>query len=82
MPATPKKRRQKGSLRALQRGLYTIFQRHLEFVEESDDVEVCTKSATVAVQVALAYMRVCELTDIERDMQGYEHLAEGNGHHP
>jgi hypothetical protein len=82
MPATPKKRRQKGSLGALQRGLYAIFQRHLEFVEDSDDVEVCTKSAHVAVQVALAYMRVCELTDIEHDMQGYEHLAEGNGRHP
>jgi hypothetical protein len=57
-----------------------MFQRHLEFVEESDDIEICVKSATVAVQLATAYMRVCELTDLEKDMQERENLANGNGH--
>jgi hypothetical protein len=82
MHARPQKRRRKGSLAALQTGLYTMFQRHLEFVEDSDDLETITKSSTVAVQIALAYMRVCELTEIEQDMKRYEHLAEGNGHQP
>jgi hypothetical protein len=80
MAAKPHKKRRKGSLGALRTGLFTMFQRHLEFVEASDDHEICVKSATVAVQLASAYMRVCELTDLEQQMQHFEHLAQGNGH--
>jgi hypothetical protein len=80
MHVNPRKRRQKGSLGALRAGLFAMFQRHLEMVEESEDTEVCVKSATVAVQLATAYMRVCELTDLEKGVREVERLAQGNGH--
>jgi hypothetical protein len=54
MHARPQKCRRKGSLSALRTGLYTRVQRHLEFVEEREDLETITKSSTVAVQIALA----------------------------
>jgi hypothetical protein len=81
--ARPQKRRSNGSLADIKRGLYSMFQRHVEFVEDLDsDHETCVKSANAAAQIALAYMRVCEMTDLEQGMQALERLAHGNGHQP
>jgi hypothetical protein len=78
--ARPQKRRANGSLGGIKRGLYSMFQRHLEFVEDPEsDHETCVKSANTAGQLALAYMKLCELLDLETDMQRYEHLVNGNG---
>jgi hypothetical protein len=82
MKVNPQKRRPKGSLGALQRGLFSMFQRHLEIVEEEDDLELITKAATAGVQIALAYMQVIELGDMAKEMTALEHLIDenGNGH--
>jgi hypothetical protein len=82
MAASSRKRRRKGSLAAVRTGLFTMFTRHLELVEETEDLEVITRSSAVAVQVALAYVRVCELLDVETDMQRFEHVLNGKGPHP
>jgi hypothetical protein len=82
MAATPKKRRSKGSLAAVMRGLFTMFQRHQEFVEDpASDHETCVKSTNAAVQVALAYCRAKELFDIEDDMRRFEDHLHTNGDH-
>jgi hypothetical protein len=81
MARSPQKRRQKGSIGGLIRGLWSMYQRHLEFVEDpQSDHETCVKSANVAVQIALAYCRATELTEIESRMAALEQLAEHNGH--
>jgi hypothetical protein len=80
MSLTPRKRRRKGSLGSLQRGLWEMFVRHLELVETTDDPEVMMRSASTCVQLAYAYMRVSGLTDLEGEMAKFEHLAQGNGH--
>jgi hypothetical protein len=59
-----------------------MFQRHLEIVEEAEEVDVITRSATVAVQLALAYVKVSELTDVEKEVRRLERIvnSNGNGH--
>ena len=72
MNARPRKYRRKGSLSALQCGLFSMFQRHLEIVEDEDDPEIIAKAATAGVQIALAYMKVIELTDMSTEMTKLE----------
>jgi hypothetical protein len=81
MAASPQKRRQKGSMTGLIKGLWSMYQRHVEFVEDpASDHETCVKSANAAVQIALAYCRATELFEVEHRMEALEHLAERNGH--
>ena len=81
MATRPHKKRRKGSLGAVQMGLFTMFQRHVELVEESDDPEICARSASVAVQLAFGYLKLIETTKLAKEMAEYEHLlGRGNGY--
>jgi len=49
--------------------------------DDTADHETRLKGATTLVQAALAYARVMELHEMERQMRALETLADGNGHH-
>jgi hypothetical protein len=83
MALNARRRRPKGSLGALQRGLWSVFLRNVEFVEDAaQDIEVRMRASTAAVQAGLAFARTVELYDLEREVKAMEALAHGNGHHP
>jgi hypothetical protein len=82
MAVSPQRRRPNGSVSALRRGLFSVFLRNVEFVEDPDqDIEVRLRASTAAVQAGLAWARVEELHTLEKDLQHLEQVAHGNGHH-
>jgi hypothetical protein len=81
MAVSPQKRRPKGSLAALKAGLWSVFLRNVEFVEDAaQDIEVRMRASTAAVQAGLAYIRSVEACDMAQQMATLEDLARGNGH--
>jgi hypothetical protein len=83
MALNARRRRPKGSLGELQRGLWSVFLRNVEFVEDAaQDIEVRMRASTAAVQAGLAFARTIELYDLDRDVKALEQLSTRNGHHP
>lgn len=82
MAVSPRCKRPNGSLAALKRGLWSVFLRNVEFVEDdTQDIEVRMRASTAAVQAGLAYGRVIEQLEMQQQMAHLEHLASSNGHH-
>jgi hypothetical protein len=83
MAASPRRKRPNGSLGALKRGLFSVFLRNVEFVEDAEqDIDVRLRASTAAVQAGLAYARVLEQLEMQDEMTALEQLATGNGHGP
>jgi hypothetical protein len=81
MAASPRRKRPNGSLRALKRGLFSVFLRNVEFVEDEEQaLDTRLRASTAAVQAGLAYARVIELYEVEQRMARLEGLTQGNGH--
>ena len=81
MAASPRRKRPKGSLGALKAGLFSVFLRNVEFVEdETQEMDVRLRASTAAVQAGLAWGRIVELYEVERDVKALEALAPRNGH--
>jgi hypothetical protein len=81
MAVSPHRRRQKDSLGALKRGLFSVFLRNVEFVEdESQEMSVRLQASTAAVQAGLAYSRVVEQHDMVLEMERLTRLAHSKGH--
>jgi hypothetical protein len=82
MAASPKRRRPNGSLPALKRGLWSVFLRNVELVEdEAQPIDIRLRASTAAVQAGLAWGRVVELHDHEARISAIEAADERNGHH-
>jgi hypothetical protein len=83
MSATPRRRRGSGSLGQLKARLWAVIEYNVSLVEDDDaDHELRLKGSTTLVQAALAYARVLELYDLEREVTELEQLTPRNGHHP
>ena len=81
MRANPRRRRGTGSLGQLKARLWAVLEYTASLVEDaSADHDTRLKGATTLVQAALAYSRVLEQHDLQRQMGHLEHLAQGNGH--
>lgn len=81
MAASPQRRRSKGSLGALKAGLFSVFLRNVEFVEdETQEMDVRLRASTAAVQAGLAWGRLMEEHDLAQELADLKHLAQGNGH--
>jgi hypothetical protein len=81
MAVSPYRRRPKDSLVALKRGLFSVFLRNVEFVEdEGQEISVRLQASTAAVQAGLAYSKVVEQHDMVLEMERLARLAHGKGH--
>jgi hypothetical protein len=80
MRAKPQRRRQRGSLVATQKALWAVIQYNLDVIEHHDlDHDIKQRASTSLVQAALAWARLAELCDLEKQMQSYEQLTNGHG---
>ncbi len=83
MNAKPRRRRASGSLGQLKARVWAVIEYNVTLVEdETADHELRLKGSTSLVQAALAYARVMELYEVEKEVKALEQLARGNGHHP
>jgi hypothetical protein len=81
MSAKPRRRRGSGTFGQLKARVWAVLEYTVNLVEdETADHETRLKGATTLVQAALAYARVVELYDLEREVKGLEQLAQRNGH--
>jgi hypothetical protein len=83
MSATPRRRRGSGSLGQLKARLWACIEYNVTCIEDENlEHDLRQRACNSLTQAALAYSRVVELHDLQRDMQRFEHLAHGNGHGP
>ena len=83
MGTKPRRRMGSGSLGQLKAALWSVIHYNVGLVEdETAEHELRLKGSTTLVQAALAYARVMELYDLERQVKTLEERASGNGHHP
>jgi hypothetical protein len=83
LAAKRRKRRRSGSIGSLKSALWATITYNLDVIEDDErDHELRQKACNCLVQAALAYGRVLELYDLERDVKQLEHLSASNGHHP
>jgi hypothetical protein len=81
MRVKPRRRRSSGTLGQLKARVWAVLEYTVDLVEdETADHETRLKGATTLVQAALAYARVVELHDLEREVKELEQLAPRNGH--
>jgi hypothetical protein len=81
MYTNPRRRRPSGSLASLKRALWAVISYNLGVIEDDEiDHELRQKGSTSLVQAALAYAKVMELHDLERDVKQLEPLSTSNGH--
>jgi hypothetical protein len=80
--AKRRKRRRSGSISSLKGALWATITYNLDVIEDDAlEHELRQKACNSLTQAALAYSKVIELHDLEQQMQAFEHLAQGNGHH-
>jgi hypothetical protein len=61
--------------------MHATLVRNVEFVEDEEQpIEIRLQASTAAVQAGLAFSKVIEQHDLQREMAELEWLAKGNGH--
>ena len=83
MSGNQRRRRRAGSLGALRSTLWACIEYNLACVEDHElDHDLRQKACNSLTQSALAYSKLVELYDLERQVKALEQLSPGNGHHP
>jgi hypothetical protein len=83
MRTNPRRRRGSGSLGELKAAIWTVIFYNRGVVEDDDlDHELRQRAGNALVQAALAYAKVMELYDLEREVKTLEQRTASNGHHP
>jgi hypothetical protein len=82
MSAKPRRRKPSGSLGALKSRLWASIEYLVDVIGDEEQLhEDRRASCNSLTQAAMAYSRLIELHTIEQEMQHFEDLANGNGHH-
>jgi hypothetical protein len=83
MSEQPRRRRGGGTLGQLKSRLWTAIEYNVRLVDDEDvDHELRLKGSNALVQASLAYCRVVEVYDLEREVKRLEELPVRNGHQP
>jgi hypothetical protein len=76
------KRRRSGSMGSLKAALWAVVTYNLDVIEDPErDHELRQKASNCLVQASLAYAKIVELYDLERDVSEMERLMPPNGNH-
>jgi hypothetical protein len=76
-------RRRSGSLGALKSALWATITYNLDVIEDAAlDHEVKQRACNSLTQAALAWCKIAETHDLQRQVEALERLSSGNGHHP
>jgi hypothetical protein len=79
--AKPRRRRASGSLGSLKSAIWATISYNLDVVEDAAlDHELKQRACNSLTQAALAYAKVIELYEQQKQMDTLERLAGGNGH--
>jgi hypothetical protein len=82
MRANPRRRRRSGSLRALKSSIWACIEYNLGVIDDAEqDHEVRQRACNSLTQAALAYAKILELHDFERQVRDLEALTPRNGDH-
>jgi hypothetical protein len=77
-----RKRRRSGSIGSLKSALWATITYNLDVIEDPEcDHDLRQRACNCLVQASLAYAKIVELHDFEREVRDLEHLALSNGHH-
>jgi hypothetical protein len=83
MSAKARHRRRSGSLGALKSSIWACIEYNLGVIDDDEqDHELRQKACNSLTQSALAYSKILELYDLERQVKALEDLAPRNGHCP
>ena len=83
MAAKRRQRRRSGSLGSLKSALWATITYNLDVIEDAElDHELRQRACNSLTQASLAYAKIMELYDLEREVKALEHLTSGNGHRP
>jgi hypothetical protein len=81
MKRIPRKYKGFGTIAGVKRVLWQILQRVSErLTDETADDESQRSWANTGIQAAMAYSKLHEAYELERDVKALERLASGNGH--
>jgi hypothetical protein len=81
MVPKPRRKRGSGSLEDMKRALNVCVNYNLDVIEDNArDQELRQKACNCVVQATLAYARIVELYDVEREIRDLEQLTDSNGH--
>jgi hypothetical protein len=81
MSAKARRRRRSGSLGALKSSIWACIEYNLGVIDDDEqDHELRQKACNSLTQSALAYSKILELYDLERQVKALEELAPRNGH--
>jgi hypothetical protein len=81
--AQQRKRRRSGSIGSLKAALWATITYNLDVIEDDErDHELRQKACNSLTQSALAYTKIVELYDLEREVKALEALTPRNGHQP
>jgi hypothetical protein len=81
MRAKSRRRRRSGSLSSLKSSLWACIEYNLEVLDDDHlDHELKQRACNSLTQAALAYSKILELYDFEREVKVLEQLAPRNGH--
>jgi hypothetical protein len=76
-------RRPRGSLASVQKAIFAVIAYNWEVIDDPElDHEVKHRATNSQTQAVLAWAKLEELFTLEKEMQAFEHLTHGNGHHP
>jgi hypothetical protein len=79
--AKPRQRRRSGSLGSLKSALWATITYNLDVIEDGAlDHDLKQRACNSLTQAALAYAKVIELHEQQRQLESLQHLADGNGH--
>jgi hypothetical protein len=74
-------RRRSGSIGALKSALWATITYNMDVIEDGAlDHDVKQRACNSLTQAALAYGKVIELHEQQRQLESLQHLADGNGH--
>jgi hypothetical protein len=83
MSVQPRRRRRSGSLSALKSALWACIAYNLEVIDDKTlEHDLRQRACNSLTQAALAYSRIVELYDLEREVKALEQLSHSNGHLP
>jgi hypothetical protein len=81
MRAKPRRRRRSGSLSALKSAIWACIEYNLGVIDDDEqEHELRQKACNSLTQSALAYSKILELYDLERQVKALEALAPRSGH--
>lgn len=79
--AKPRRRRPSGLLVSLKKALWATITYNMDVIEDGAlDHDVKQRACNSLTQAALAYGKVVELHEQQRQLESLQHLADGNGH--